>query len=98
MPVKARIAKRRRPSINREAVALFVRLEGMTPQCGRDFERGSHQLARELGLVPEWWTGNHVNDRSRGPCHPPHCVAHGDWHTCREVREALLASANQLQQ
>jgi hypothetical protein len=28
-----------------------------------------------LGLVSEWWTGNHVNDRSDEPCRPPSCVA-----------------------
>jgi len=97
MPVKSRIAKGRRPSFSAEALALFVKLEGMC-QRGQDFEESSHQLARMLGLTAEWWTGNSVLDRSEGPCHPPWCVAHEDWHVCRAVREQLLAAPNQLQQ
>jgi hypothetical protein len=94
MPVKERIAKVRRPSFTPEAVALFVRLESLWP---RDlaFKQSSRELARMLGLVSEWWTGNHVNDRSDGPCHPPEYIAHSDWHTCREVREALLAAVEE---
>jgi hypothetical protein len=67
-------------------------LEGQS-QCGREFERGSHQLASMLGLTAEWWAGQHVNDRSQGPCYAPEYAAHRDWYTCREVREALLAAA-----
>ncbi|OKO75938.1 hypothetical protein AC629_33385 [Bradyrhizobium sp. NAS80.1] len=72
-----------------EALALFVELEGMD-QHSEEFKQGSHELARMLGLVEEWWTCNHVNDRSEGPCHPPGYVARDDWYRCREVREALL--------
>ena len=91
MPAKARLPKGRRPTFSAEALALFVRLERMSERS-RDFEEGSRELARMLGLTSEWWARQHVNDRSEGPCHPPWCVAHADWYTCREVREALLAA------
>jgi hypothetical protein len=63
----------------------------------RDFEEGSRELARMLGLTAEWWTGNHVNDRSQGPFMRPEYAAHRDWYTCREVREALLVAAQDHQ-
>jgi hypothetical protein len=61
-------------------------------QDSEEFREASHELARMLGLVDEWWTVNHVNDRSAGPCHPPGYVANDDWHRCREVRKALLGT------
>ena len=93
MPVKARLPKGRRPSFTPETLALFLKLEGMSERS-QDFEEGSRELARMLGLTDQWWTRQHVNDRSEGPCHPPWCVAHEDWYTCREVREALLTAAS----
>jgi hypothetical protein len=93
MPVKQRAAKVRHPPFTPDAVALFIRLESLWPR-NQAFKEGSRELARMLGLVSEWWTGNQVNDRSEGPCHPPWCVAHLDWHRCREVREALLAAVS----
>jgi hypothetical protein len=93
MPVKARAAKDRRPSFSAEALALFAELE-RTPQGSRRFQEGSRELARLLDLVNEFWTGNHVNDRSPTPCHPPDYIAFRDWHTCRRVRQALLAAAS----
>jgi hypothetical protein len=53
----------------------------------------AHQLARILDLVPEWWTGNSVLDRSDGPVHTSSAyIAFHDWHRCREVRLALLSA------
>jgi hypothetical protein len=89
MPVKDRVAKVRRPSFAPEAVALFIRLESLSPRR-QAFKQGSRELACMLGLTAEWWTCNHVNDRSEGPCHSPEYIAHSDWHRCREVRNALL--------
>jgi hypothetical protein len=92
MPVKLRAAKERRRSFSAEALALFIELE-RTPQHSRKFKDGSRELARLLGLTAEWWTMNHVNDRSRAPCHPPGYIAREDWIKVRAVREALLAAA-----
>jgi hypothetical protein len=91
MPAKLRVAKDRRPSFSPEALSLFLELEGM-PQHSRAFKDGSRQLAQHLNLVDEWWTGQHVNDRSAEPCHPPEYIAHENWHRCRAVRVALLAA------
>ncbi len=64
------------------------------PQRGQKFEGRSRALARLLGPVSAWWTGNHVNDRSAKPCHPLGYVAREDWLRCREVRVALFAAAS----
>jgi hypothetical protein len=90
VPAKLRTAKGRQPSFTPDALALFVELERKRT---RAFSDGSRELARMLGLVSEWWTGNHVNDRSAEPCHPPWCVAYENWFRCRQMREALLAAA-----
>ena len=89
MPAKLRTAKGRQPVFSAEAIALFVELE-RNPRRGRPFTDGSRELARMLGLVSEWWTGNCVNDRRPKPLHPPGYAAHQDWFRCRQVREALL--------
>jgi hypothetical protein len=79
------------PHFTAEAVALFAKLEHQRPsQRDRDEER---ELMYALGLSDEYWTMQSPLDRSRRPCHPPGYVAHEDWHTCRRVREALLATA-----
>jgi hypothetical protein len=91
VPVKQRTAKSRRPQFSAEVVALFAELEGIR-QGSKAFEDGSHELARRLNLVGEWWRGSHVLDRSPGPCHPPDCVAYEDWFHVRRVRKALLAA------
>jgi hypothetical protein len=70
---------------------LFAELEHM-PQGSQAFKDGSRKLAKLLGLSEQWWTCNHVNDRSSGPCHPPWCVAYTDWHQVRAIRKALLAA------
>jgi hypothetical protein len=93
MPVKARTAKARRPSFSPEAIELFVEIEGM--RGDQAFTDRSQELARMLGLTEAWWGGQHVNNRSRAPCHPPGYAAHDDWHHCRRVREQLLAAAKQ---
>jgi hypothetical protein len=78
--------------ITPEALALFLELEGMSDRNPK-FKAGSRRLANLLGLNDEWWTCQHVNDASDGPCHPPGCIAHDDWHRVRRVRNALLAAA-----
>jgi len=95
MPVKARVAKERRPSFSAEAIELFVALERM-PRRDRDgdeFRAKSKRLAALLGLTSEWWTCNSVLDRTRAPCHPPGYLAYDDWFRVRAVREELLAAA-----
>src|SRR5262245_49915957 len=86
------IQRPQRAQISAEALALFLALEHV-PQDSERFMDGSHQLARLLGLVREFWGGNFVNDKSAGPCWPPSLVAHHDWHKVRQVRLALLAAA-----
>src|SRR5262245_49366087 len=92
VPVKARIAKDRRPQFSRETLELFLELEAL-PQDSERFKAGSKRLASLLGLIDEFWTMNHVNDRSPRPHMPPHLTAFEDWHRCREVRLALLCAA-----
>ena len=92
MPVKQRAAKERRPRFSGEVLSLFLELERM-PQRGQAFEDGSHRLARALGLVDQWWAGNHVNDCGPGPCHPSGYIAQAGWYEVRRVRKALLAAA-----
>jgi len=77
---------------DREALALFLELE-RDPRHAQPFSDDTRKLARMLGLTSEWWTGQHVNDRSDKPYMPPHLVAYQDWHRCRAVREALLQMA-----
>jgi hypothetical protein len=76
--------------ITPEAVELFAHLD----QLGGDpaFTDGARQLARVLGLMSEFWTGNTPLDKSRVPCHPEGRVAFDAWHTCRRKREQLLAA------
>jgi hypothetical protein len=91
VPVKQRAAKDRRAQFSRETLELFQALEALSQDSDR-FKAGSRRLARLLGLTDEFWTMNHVHDRSAGPCWPSHLVAHHDWHRVREVRLALLAA------
>jgi hypothetical protein len=93
VPVKQRSAKERRYGLSPEALSLFAELEATPLQCQyrEDYREREHELARLMGLVSEFWTGNSVLDRSAGPCHPPEYIAHEDWHRCRAVREQLLA-------
>jgi hypothetical protein len=91
VPVKVRAAKDRRPQFSRETLELFLELEASPQNCQR-FKDGSRRLAHLLGLTSQWWTMNHVHRRDARPCHPPHMIAHRDWHTCREMRLALSAA------
>ena len=93
MPVKKRTPKLRRPVFDGETLELFCKLEGL-PQSSQAFKNGSRELAHRLGLTSEWWTCNHVNDRSRAPCGTPGGVAIADWHVCRAMRRALLKAAS----
>jgi hypothetical protein len=86
--------------IDREALALFIELES-TPWRERKtkaFDERAHQLARLLGLIPEWWRTCSVLDRSKRPPWPSHLCAFHDWHRVKRVREVLLAEAKKLQQ
>jgi hypothetical protein len=47
------MAQRRAAKVSPDALALFVKLESME-QRSPEFKEGSHELARVLGLVPEW--------------------------------------------
>ena len=77
MPTKRKPRSRtwRQARITPEALALFIELECL-PQDSEAFKEGSRRLARMLGLISEWWTCNHVHDRSRKPCHPVGYIAH----------------------
>jgi hypothetical protein len=91
------IDRSRRGTITAEALELFLELEA-APQVSRgrqDWKDKSKRLAGLLGLSPEWWMVQHVNDRSSGPCHPPHMCAHEAWHRVRAVRQALLEAAKE---
>jgi hypothetical protein len=79
------------PSFSPEILSLFIELEGMS-QGTKAFKEGSHRLAQLLDLVDEWWTCNHVHDRSAEPCHSPQYISHKHWHRCRAVRQQLLAA------
>lgn len=86
-----------RAEITPEVLELFLELEGVSDRNPK-FKAGSRRLANLLGLNDAWWSGQHVNDASVGPCHPPEYIAHDDWHRVRRVRIALLAAAGSQQQ
>jgi hypothetical protein len=99
MPVKLRTPKPRRLVFSREVLALFATLE-RAPKARRDsdwFRERSHELARQLGLVNEWWSMTSVTDTEREPCWPPGYIAFKDWHTCRAVRLELLAALREAE-
>ena len=81
--------------IDREALALFIELE-RDPRRAKPFSDDTRRLARLLGLVDEWWRGQHVNDRRDKPIHPKGYCAHDDFYRCRAVREVLLAAAAKM--
>src|SRR5215831_3493532 len=85
MPVKLRIAKARRAQFSAETVTLFLRLEN-TLRHSEAFRAGERQLARQLELLDQYWTGNSVCDRSLRPPWPKALIAYDDWHACRAVR------------
>jgi hypothetical protein len=92
MPAKQRVPKARRV-FRREVLELFAELDS-TRGGSKSFQRGkSEELASLLDLDGEWWTGNHVNDRSRPPPYQPWRCAYHDWHTCRAWRKELLEAA-----
>jgi hypothetical protein len=85
--------------IDRKALELFIQIEA-TPQQKRGpkvYNDMEHELAKLLGLVPEWWNGNSVCDDSDAPCWPPHLTAYQNWYKVRAVRNALLEAAAKLQ-
>ena len=92
MPTKRKPRYRNwRPGLfTTEAVELFAELE-RRPGGHLPYSPDSLRLARLLGLVSEWLTSCHVNDRSERPCHPPGYCAHDAFWRVLEVRQALLA-------
>ena len=92
------LRRERRPTFSGEVLDWFVTLEhGPRDRYGElkgtdEFNDKSQRLAALLDLSAEWWMMQHVNDRSREPCHPPWCSAHAAWHRVREVRKQLLAA------
>jgi hypothetical protein len=94
MPTKLRAAKALRPQFSRDVLELFIELEH-APKRGRGdaFKAKEKKLMYALGLVAEFWTMTSVLDRSVGPSYPPQFAAHRNWHTCRAIREALLAAS-----
>lgn len=96
MPTKQKPRSRtwRQGRIPPEAIALFVELEHCS-QRGPKFNAKARELARMLGLVSEWWSGQSVLDRSPAPCHPPGHIARDDFYRCRVVRQQLLTAIRQ---
>ena len=75
----------------REVVELFLELE-RDPKGYLTYSEKSYRLATLLGLENEWWSSNHVNDRTRVcPWVSPSFVGHAAFHRCRKIREELLA-------
>jgi hypothetical protein len=65
---------------------LFIELERVPrDQITRAYKPQSLRLATLLGLGPEWWEMNHVNDKSRW-CDP----------LVRSIREELLEAVAEL--
>jgi hypothetical protein len=62
---------------------------------GEPYTEKSKRLANLLDLSDEWWRMQHVNDRSREPCHPEGYAAYEDWYRCRAIRVLLLEAAAQ---
>src|SRR5438876_88868 len=94
MPVKFRAAKERRAQFSAEVLALFTRLE-TTPGRKRNsdaFRDAERELMYALNLGDEFWAMQSPLDRSREPCRRPEYFATTAWHTCREIRERLLAA------
>jgi len=71
---------------------VFAEIERRGDRRSRAYTEKTRQLARLLNLVPQWWTMNHVNDRSAKPCHPEGHVSRDDFWACRRTHEALLAA------
>ena len=92
MPAKLRAAKDRRPVFTTEAVALFLEIE-RTPGGHMPYSEASGRLAEMLGLVNEWCSSCHVNDRSSRSHYPPGHLTDIAFWKVREVRNALLAVA-----
>src|SRR5262249_48051832 len=98
MPVKQREAKERRPQFSVEVLTLFAKLEATPPRRRRtqEFKAGVKRVITLPNLTDELWTMNSVLEP--GPCYtaPPY-VAFDHWHTCRRVRQELLAALARLE-
>jgi hypothetical protein len=95
VPVKQRPPKDRKIAFSREVLDLFRELEVVGERRIRHdpYTEKSRRLANLLGLSDAWWSMQHVNDKSDGPCHPPGVCAHNDFFRCRAVRKLLLQAA-----
>ena len=93
---RTRISRQQHAPFTDEVVRLFIELEG-APERARPYSDDTRRLAKMLGLTSEWWTGQHVNDKSDKPIHPKGYCAHDDFYRCRAVRQALLEAAERQQ-
>ena len=88
--------RRRKPVIDAETVALFVKLEHTPARTRREpaFKVDEKALHKRLGLSGEYFPSMQtVLDRASGPCHPRGYAAFDAWHRCRAVRLQLLGAA-----
>jgi hypothetical protein len=92
------ISRPHRPRFTNEALALLAELERVPAHRRRSrvFRDAEHELARQLHLVAEYWTGNNVTDKSSEPCNPPGAIARADWIRCRAVRKQVLQAIENL--
>ena len=97
MPTKRKPRQRQwHAKFSPEVLSLFLELEHGR-QRGEAFRRKEKTLMYALGLVSEFWSMTSVLDRSTGPgCEPQYC-RYQDWHTCRRVREQLLAASGTVE-
>jgi hypothetical protein len=88
-----------RPKITLETLRLFADLERRGDRRSQDYRDEERALMRLLDLVPQWWSGCSVLDKSSGPIHSsPDYAEHGDWHRVRAARNALLPSLAEYDQ
>jgi hypothetical protein len=92
---KRPLARTPAPRFSERAVMLFRELES-TPSRRRNtsaFKDAERELARQLNLVSEFWSGCSVLDSSSDPCWPPGVYAYSVWFRMRAVREVLLEAS-----
>src|SRR5262249_48618855 len=87
------LTRKRNASFTPEVLELFIELEH-APKRGRGdaFNANEKKLMYALGLVAEFWTMTSVLDRSTEPGCEPQYGRYKDWHTCKRLRERLLAT------
>jgi hypothetical protein len=88
------IERQRRSRFTPEILPLFARLDHV-PLNRRDtaeFKAGDKRLMYALGKTDEFWTMNSVLCREKKPSTNPPYIAFEHWHTCRRLRNELLAA------